>query len=783
MDREVQETPAAIRCMVLAMLAIPTADAETPSQPIDAVDAMAFEQASVHSQSVYLEVMLNGEPLPSLLRFSDLGGRLFVDRSTLDAMGLDMSKVDTGRMDEVALDALQGLTYRYDAASQRVDIDADWRLRGTHTVNARQVQEAPSATSGRGFLVNYDALVQSDAHSRAALWSEQRYFDQRGVFSNIGVAYVNTTRRRYIRFDTSWSHSDPASLTTIQLGDFISTSLTWSRSVRMAGWQWRSNFALRPDLVTFPLPTLSGSAAVPSSVDVYINNVRQMQTEVPSGPFDVIQVPGITGAGQATLVTRDALGRLSTTVLPLYVDSRLLTKGLSSHSMEVGLVRRRYGWVSNDYASSPSGSGSVRYGVSNRLTLEGHAEGASGLFNGGAGALLGLGSVGVVNGALAVSRGRWRGSQLNLGYQWISPRLSISVEATRSFGRYGDLAVREGAPVLASTEQVSFALPFGGQQTWAVSYIGYKLPGRAKSRVGSMSYNVTLSRRMSMFVSGYRDFARSRDQGFFAGFNIALDDRISVNLAAGRQDGRPYTHASALRSPDYDGGWGWSLQSGGSSGSTYRQAQLQRLGSVGQWNTTVDAMAGRRTASMEWLGAVVFMDGRMKPARTVQDAFALVSTSGQAGVPVLHDNRVIGTTDGGGHFLVPDLNAYQINRVSIDAMNIPLGAQIEQTRMAVVPQAQSGVLARFGITHRPGAYLLLRDVDGKPLPPGLRVRHAESGAETVTGYDGATYVEDVHASNRLIVEGPGRHCIVRFDASPLNGPGTQSAEHLTCHSP
>ncbi|OXH88115.1 hypothetical protein CA830_21265, partial [Burkholderia multivorans] len=89
----------------------------------------------------------------------------------------------------------------------------------------------------------------------------------------------------YTRFDTSWSRSDPARPSTTQIGDAISGSLAWTRSVRLGGLQWRSNFALRPDLVTFPIPSLSGSAAVPSAVDLYINNVRQYTGNVPSGPF------------------------------------------------------------------------------------------------------------------------------------------------------------------------------------------------------------------------------------------------------------------------------------------------------------------------------------------------------------------------------------------------------------------------------------------------------------------------------------------------------------------
>ena len=59
--------------------------------------------------------------------------------------------------------------------------------------------------------------------------------------------------------------------------------------------------------------------------------------------------------------------------------------------------------------------------------------------------------------------------------------------------------------------------------------------------------------------------------------NIGLGDRVSLDTTAGRQNGELYYNASAVRAPDYGGGWGWGVQAGGSGGVAYRQAQLQYL--------------------------------------------------------------------------------------------------------------------------------------------------------------------------------------------------------------
>ena len=60
-------------------------------------------------------------------------------------------------------------------------------------------------------------------------------------------------------------------------------------------------------------------------------------------------------------------------------------EGLSDWSVEVGNVRRDYGWKSFSYRSDPMASATGRYGLTDHLTLEGHAEATKGLVMAGAG--------------------------------------------------------------------------------------------------------------------------------------------------------------------------------------------------------------------------------------------------------------------------------------------------------------------------------------------------------------------------------------------------------------
>jgi len=729
---------------------------------------------------VYLEVDLNGQRTSLIAQFRELNGHLAATGKDLSSIGIAIGRLGIAETADVQLDAIPGLRYSYDVARQAVDLQIPDSIRKPYTFNTRELTATPRATSSRGFVINYDAFAQSDTDAQLAVWSEERYFDPAGVFSNTGIAYLYRNQHRYTRYDTSWNMSNPDTLNTTQIGDTISSSLAWSRSIRISGFQWRSNFALRPDLVTFPVPALGGSAVVPSSVDLYINSVRQYSGNVPSGPFIVNSVPGITGAGQATVITHDALGRTVATSVPLYVDTRLLASGLSSYSFEAGFLRRNYGIDSFDYDPRPSMSGSARYGVNDFLTLEGHGEATGGLYNAGGGALVPLGMAGVVNGSLSGSAGRLAGTQASLGYELIEPHFSIDAQTIRAFGNYGDLAARDGAPVPSATDRVTLALPFYSSQTFSVSYIGFKFPQALPSQIGSVSYTLNFSNLASLNLSAYQDFKQHNSRGAFLSMSFGLGHNTSINATVGRQNGQSSYNVNATRPPDYDGGWGWGAQAGDTGSVPFRQAQVQYLGRDGEVTALAQNIAGRTSASVDVTGAIVLMDHSVEPSRRIDDGFALVSTDGVAGIPVLHENRVIGTTDSGGHLLIPDLNAYQHNQVNIDSMKLPADARIATTALDLVPQAQSGVLAQFGVTRYSAASVILHGPDGKVLPPGARVHYEESGQDTIVGYDGLTFIDTLQRDNHLVIDSGALHCGVDFAYERPSDGSLPTIGPLTC---
>lgn len=119
----------------------------------------------------------------------------------------------------------------------------------------------------------------------------------------------------------------------------------------MGGVQLRRDFGLRSDLITQQLLSFDGSAAVPSSVDVFIDNNRTYSTGRDAGPFRLEDLPVSAGPGDALIVVTDANGRRTTKAVSFYVSRKLLKKGVLDFSIEAGQTREGCGLESNAYGT------------------------------------------------------------------------------------------------------------------------------------------------------------------------------------------------------------------------------------------------------------------------------------------------------------------------------------------------------------------------------------------------------------------------------------------------
>ena len=766
-------------------------DASSMSVIADSGDAAADVSAAA-GQDLYLEVVLNGNPTRRIAHFTRDGAHFYAGSDTLRQLGFrNLPAVGpTSRLD---LAALPEVAFAYDEERQRCAITASPRmLEQAATVLNAPLNAIPQPQAAPGLLLNYDVYATHDSHGNLGLSasSELRAFNEWGVLSTTELSYLTDSPGSAwgadsVRLDTTFSHSFVDDATSLRIGDVISSNLAWTRATRLGGIQWQRNFALQPDLVTFPVPAFYGQANLPSTIDLYINGLKQYSNDVPAGPFQLNTVPTVNGNGQAQVVVTDALGRQKTLDFSFYTANQLLRAGLSDYSLEAGFARTNYGTDSFSYAGNPAASATYRYGAADWLTVEGHAETTASLANGGAGAIVEVGHAGIVNAAAATSRDHGRsGSQVELGYNWRNDHFNFSLDSMRSFGDYRDVASLYGQLPAKRAERALAGITLGQFGSLGMSYVDQQYPGQTRARFASAYYFKSLRSGVSFNLSANQNLDDSADRSLFLGVNFSFGKNTSVGLSAQHDHGANLATLDASRPIDPDGGYGWRARLQDGNDTHGGQAEVGYRAEQGQWLAGVESRDDDARAYADASGALVFMDGQFFAARRIDDAFAVVSTNGVAGVPVMLENRPIGRTNAGGDLLVTPLNAYQRNKLAIDPMQLPADVRIDRVDAEITPSDRAGTLVRFGIEPIRAASVVLHDAAGKPLAVGSTVQLKGAAASAaVVGYDGVVYLEGLGVHNALQVTTPAGDCAAAFDyraqaqAVPVIGPLVCTGTH------
>lgn len=708
---------------------------------------------------LYLDVYFGDRSSGRIAELRRRGGRLFITPQGLAALDVVPPQPLQPAADGwVPLDAVPGLQHHYDVAQQRLVLDVPPALRPRQNLGYT-VPDPVNVTRDAGVLLGWEAygrhVEDSDLVSVASRW---RWFGRLGALEVSGVSRGGDDDAAWERVDTHWSYSDSTRMTTSTIGDLTSGGLAWTRPVRLGGVQYRRNFATRPDLVTYPVPRFSGQATLPSAVELLVDNVRQFGSEVNDGPFVIEQFPRISGAGDVTVVLTDTLGRVTQTTIPLYVDYQRLAPGLSDFSFEAGRLREGFGSGRDRYGDDWLGSVSVRRGITDSLTLEGHAEGGAGL------GLAGIGMVwspaaryGVFNVAYAVGSGDSDGSLHRAGYQWNNRSVGIDLQSERRSQGLRDLGDAMDPIGLASApralDRVSGWTQFN-RGSLGYTWLRSRSSAGREDRLHSMSWSQSY-RQFSLSASAFDSATTGYGLGFTMSVPLGTDRSFSAH--ANHSEGGDTDFIADLRhDAPYAGGWGWDLQGGRRGGDTFGQASVSVRGSGGEGLIGMDHANGRTGVFGQAGGSLVWMGGHAFASRRVGDAVVLVDANGTPGVPVLVENRVFGVTDRDGFLLLPEARGWQRNRIAIDPDVLGYEYLVPEIEQFATPADEGGVRLRFDIHRMHPVAVTLLDRDGKPLPAGTPARVGKQ--EVLVAYDGQAWIADLPPGASIEADLAGYRC-------------------------
>jgi outer membrane usher protein len=734
-----------------------------------------------------LEVTLSDtQPGEMMVVLRDAEGRLYLEDKDFARLRLQLPQTapymyEGRRFFEPK--AIKGCSVAIDESLQRAVITAPASTLDTTHLSAAERRSPDVTPASPGAFLNYQLSAQQiDGQNLGGAYAELGVFAGAGVLTSTGVARYGGTGtgidNQLVRLDTAFTRDFPATLETLNLGDAISDGASWGNAVRYAGVRWSRNFGLRPDLLTTPLLATSGTATVPSTVDVFVNNQLVTSSQLPPGPFVIDRLPTVSGTGDVSVVVRDALGREQVVTQTFYSSTTLLAQGLTQYSVNLGKIRDDYGLESNQYGPL-LGEVSYRRGITDGFTLEGHGEYLAGDSHAaGVNAAFAVGRVGVVNVTAAnggdssgsgwlsgvgiehrgtntsfIASSLWATSEFSQVGEPLDPALRMRqrnlLQTGMGLGRFGSLS-------LAYVRQTYRDAPT--QQTMGLTH------SISFGRSGALNLTLTRTRTAADLSSS----AQSSTSAYLI-FVVPLSSRRAATLAAvgGSGSGAPANEviASLTMSPPVGPGSGYrfSASTAGNYDADWRQQfRSADLELEAAHNQGLDG----RSAYLS--GAMTFLDGQLNTTRTVNGSFAMVDVAGLADVPVYVENQLTTHTDASGRALLYNLRPYEANRISITPEDLPLDTSIAASSTIMAPPYRSGVIARFPVERvRSGTFRLVTD-DGKPLPVGAVV--TLKGVQFPVVLDGMVYVTGYDHGMAAEASWAGGHCRFRLEPPPPDDP-------------
>ncbi len=730
--------------------------------------------APASAQPTLLQVTVNGQPMAEpvlLLRGED--GALYATSAMLTAWRLQVPAIEPVLFENepyFRITGIEGLEARYSDAEQALTLTAAASLFDQQRAELDRAELLPMTPASTGGFVNYDIFAEYYA-GQASINGAAEFgiFTRHGVGTSSFIGHAGSEETRVTRLETSWTIDRPGSLSSLRLGDAVSVAGPGSHPVRFAGVQYSRNFAVQPGFITMPLPVLEGSAALPSVVDVYVNNALQGSQTLNPGPFELANIPVPTGSGTVQLVMRDMLGRTVVAEQSYYANAGLLRRGLHDFSYEVGFLRNGFGSRSNDYGDL-IGSTAHRYGISDSVTAEAHLQASSSTQLAGAGLLVALRGVGVLGGSGAASRsGRGTGAHATASFERRDSSFSFGLRGQYASAGYAFLGMPEHY-VPARLDIQAFAdAPLGGAGAIGMNLVHRDNRDRRDETLAGVFSSFRVGRAAAVQLFARRSIAGASQTTVGGHVSFLFGGSRSAAVSAEYRAGGSAAYLSAQQNAPAGVGSGWRVAA--SSADAFGvDAEFVHNSRFATHRAELTHFGGRTGARLSTAGAVAMVGDRAFASRRLGQSFAVVDVGRHENVRVYADNQLIGRTDAGGRLVIPAMRAFDRNIIRIDETDLPMDVQVGATELAVRPFARAGSLISFPVRRERGILLQIALDDGGLLPAGALVQVNGEPARHVAASGGEVYLPSAEGRLRLTVTWAGQSCSLTADVSDNDDP-------------
>ncbi|MBD2547018.1 fimbria/pilus outer membrane usher protein [Planktothricoides raciborskii] len=542
----------------------------------------------------------------------------------------------------------------------------------------------------------------------------------------------------FLRGDLRVVRDTPEQALRYVIGDLSIPVTGYQNSQAQVGISIARNFGLQPYVITRPISKYEFFLETDSRVDVLVNGQLERTLQLPGGRHDIRDLPLNAGTNDVELVITDNVGRVQRLNFSNPVAADLLAPGLQQFAYSLGFLSSDSSGDRTYDFTQPILTLSHRLGITNSLT--------SGIYLQASFAqqLMGWESI------LATAYG-------NFGWE-------IALNSDRELGidyaarlRYEYLQTGANNP-----SQRSFRLSIESRGS-DFTRVGeenprndfyYDINANYSQKLfwnmrGNLSARYQLGRDV---LNSYRlgmGFSRSFRNGLNISLNLSQtldkmgsdEQRAYVNLSWLSPQGRQFIQASTdinnRREPSHRLNWNYNpLRTIGTPRSSLGLAQNDsgynltgRLSYTGyrfNWdlsNDSVFAGDGNYTIAnktqVSFGTALVFADGHWGWSRPISNSFALVIPNESLRDQEIGINpSVSGYTtriDDLGPGVVSNLDPYRISSLTIDAPNLPIGMDVGNRVIMLLPTYRSGTLVRLGTDATVFLRGVLLNANGEPV--------------------------------------------------------------------
>lgn len=546
------------------------------------------------------------------------------------------------------------------------------------------------------------------------------------------------------------------------------------------GFQFRgiklaSDESMIPSSLRGFAPIIRGIAQSNAEVTIKQNDYIIYQSYVSPGPFEINDLYSTGTSGDLTVTVKEADGSERSFVVPFSSLAIMQREGQFKYSVTGGKFKQNSSSKEPNFAQM-----TAIYGLPKGVTAYG-----GGLFSDdyqsyAAGLGLNLGYVGALS--ADVTQAKTKFSQFNhqrktgqsYRFQYTKNMLSTGTTLTFAGYRYST----EGFYTFSEANSNNYNDRLYNKKNRYQAMINQSLGDygniyasayqqdfwnqRGQERTVNTGYSNSHKGYLYTFNYSYSDFAGNNkaDHQFVFSLSIPLsgsafgDSMLNMSMSSNNHGDSNYM-AGLSGSLLEDKNLNYSVQQ--SYGNRNQRAQgnasLSYKSGYGIANAGYSYDRFSQRANYGLNGAIVVHSDGVTLSQPIYDSFAIVKAPGAEGVKIQNKTGI--RTDSRGYAIVPYLNAYAQNEISLDTTSLPDNVDLQKNSATLIPTKGAAMLAEFK-TYTGYRILFNVSYHARAIPFGsvgqLVSDHPEISSSGIVGDNGDIYLSGMPEKGKIHIK-------------------------------